>query len=279
MDIVTNKNTKPKIKSALKNILCGVVIGSSMLVPGVSGGTTAIMLGIYDRLISAAGNILKDFKKNAGFLIQILIGSAVGILLFSRLILWLVEIWSLPMTYFFMGAIIAGIPLLLKKSTVDIKNIYNGLFAFVGIGLVALIGLLPKNSFTVIPSDFKGAVLLIFGGVIIAIALVLPGISTSHILLVLGMYETVWGAFGSGNFYYLLLLGTGVVVGTLITTKGIDKAMTVFPKQTFMIITGFVIASVYDIFPGVPAGVDIFYCTIMASAGFTVVFFLLRTVK
>ena len=139
-----------------------------------------------------------------------------------------------------------------------------------------IVGLLPKNNLTVVPNDFNGALMLILSGIIIAVALVLPGISTSHILLVLGMYEAVWGSFGSRNFYYLILLGIGVIIGTLLTTKAIDKAMTKFPQQTFMIIVGFVMASVYDIFPGVPEGADIFYCAVLAALGFSAVLFITK---
>lgn len=271
MDIVLSKTGLSKIKSISKNIIFGVIIGSSMLVPGVSGGTMAIILGIYDKLVSSIGNILKDFRNSIIFLIEIAIGGIIGILAFSQLMLWLVEVWQLPMMYFFIGAILGSIPLMIKQSKVQIKNSYNFLFAFIGIGLVSAIDLLPKSNLTVVPTDFKGALLLIFSGIIIAVALVLPGISTSHILLVLGMYETVWGSFKSMNFYYLLLLGIGLIIGILSTTKIIDKAMKKFPKQTFMIIIGFVMASVYDIFSGLPVGTDIFYCTVMAAIGFTLI--------
>lgn len=276
MDNITTGNSISKMKSVLKNFLYGLTIGSSMLVPGVSGGTTAIILGIYDRLISAVGNIFNDFKRSIIFLVQILFGGIVGVIVFSELILWLVEKWELPMMYFFTGAILGSIPMLVKKSEVKIKNLYNVLFAFVGIGLMIIVGLLPKNNLTVVPNDFNGALMLILSGIIIAVALVLPGISTSHILLVLGMYEAVWGSFGSRNFYYLILLGIGVIIGTLLTTKAIDKAMTKFPQQTFMIIVGFVMASVYDIFPGVPEGADIFYCAVLAALGFSAVLFITK---
>lgn len=266
-------NNSVKIKTILKNSLCGLVIGSSMLVPGVSGGTTAIMLGIYDRLVSAVSNIFREFRKNIFFLLEVAFGGIAGVLLFSELILWLVEMWKLPMMYFFIGAIAGSIPMLMKKSQITLKSIYNIIYALIGAGMVFAVGLLPKSELTVVPSDFKGALMLILCGVIIAVALVLPGISTSHILLVLGMYEAVWSSFKNMNFYYIFLLGTGVIIGTLLTTKIIDKAMKHFPQQTFMAIVGFAAVSVFDIFPGVPLGTDIVFCTLMAAVGFTGVFF------
>lgn len=268
---VISNNRMSKIKSIIKNLMCGLVIGSSMLVPGVSGGTMAIIIGVYDKLISAVGNIFHNFKESIVFLVQIAFGGIIGAYAFSGLILWLVEIWHLPMMYFFIGAIAGSIPMLVKKSQVTIKKLYNSLFAFVGIGLALAVRLLPKSSLSVVPNDMKGILLLVFSGIIIAVALVLPGISTSHILLVLGMYEAVWGSLKSMNLYYLFLLGVGVIVGTFSTTKIIDKCMSKFPQQTFMIIVGFVMASIYDIFPGIPYGMDILYCSLMLAAGFTAV--------
>ena len=266
-------NDIPKIRTIFKNALCGLVIGSSMLVPGVSGGTTAIMLGIYDRLLSAVSNIFHEFRKNILFLLEVAVGGIIGVLLFSEIILWLVEKWYMPMMYFFIGAIAGSIPVLLKKSKITLKTSYNIIYALIGAGMVFAVGFLPKSRLTVVPSDFKGALMLILCGVIIAVALVLPGISTSHILLVLGMYEAVWGSFKNMNIYYIFLLGIGVILGTLLTAKITDKAMKCFPCQTFMAIVGFVLVSVFDIFPGVPTGIDIVFCTIMAAVGFTAVFF------
>ena len=266
-------NNFSKIKEVMKNSLFGLIIGSSMLVPGVSGGTTAIILGIYDRLMSAVSNIFREFKKNIFFLLEVAFGGIAGVLIFSELVLRLVELWRLPMMYFFIGAIVGSIPMLWKKSHITLKTSYNIIYALIGAGLVFAVGFMPKSQLTVVPSDFKGAVILILCGIIIAVALVLPGISTSHILLVLGMYEAVWGAFGSMNIYYIFLLGMGVIIGTLLTAKIIDKAMKRFPQQTFMAIVGFAAVSVCDIFPGVPSGIDILFCTLMAAVGFTAVFF------
>ncbi|MDD6489929.1 MAG: DUF368 domain-containing protein [Clostridia bacterium] len=265
-------NNTAEIRKIFKNSLCGLVIGSSMLVPGVSGGTTAIMLGIYDRLLSAVGNIFRDLKKNIFFLLEVAVGGILGVLLFSELVLWLVEKWHLPMMYFFIGAIVGSVPVLLKKSKITLKTSYNIIYALIGAVLVFAVGLLPKSRLSVVPNDFKGALLLILCGIIIAVALVLPGISTSHILLVLGMYEAVWGSFRNMNIYYIFLLGIGVILGTLLTAKITDKAMKRFPQQTFMAIIGFVLVSVFDIFPGVPNGIDIVFCTLMAALGFTAVF-------
>ena len=91
------------MKNIIKNLLSGMIIGSSMLIPGVSGGTTAIIIGIYDRLIKAVSDILKDLKKNISFLVQVAVGGIIGILLFSKAVLFLTEQYNFPMMYFLSG--------------------------------------------------------------------------------------------------------------------------------------------------------------------------------
>ena len=253
------------MKTALKNIFYGTVIGSSMLIAGVSGGTTAIILGIYDRLINAVSDIFKNFKENAVFLFEVAVGGITGILLFSRGLLWLTNTFHFPMTYFFMGAILGSIPLMVKKSNIGMSDIYNVSFALLGILPALLIKAVPDGIFSQDP------IMLFVCGMIVAVALILPGISTSHILLVFGIYETALQAVSEMNVIYILLLGGGVLAGTLIFTKALGKLMQKFPSQTFMTITGFVMASVYDIFPGIPPTAQIPICIILFSGAFSAI--------
>lgn len=259
MPIITKENAK---KAGI-DILYGAVIGSSMLIPGVSGGTTAIILGIYDRLISAVSEITKKPKENLPFLSFVFIGGLFGVLLFSKAVLGIIEAYTNECMFFFTGTILGSIPLLVRKSGIKISNMYNMIFSLIGIFAVFGIRLIPSGSST--GSGF----MLILCGIIIAVAMVLPGISTSHILLILGMYESFWGGLSGGNIDFFLLLGIGGIIGTLLTAKLTDIAAKRFPCQTYMVIIGFIMTSVYDIFPqNVPyERIPIFI--ILCAAGFT----------
>lgn len=259
------------MKAVIKNIFCGLVIGSSMLIPGVSGGTTAIILGIYDRLIKAVSELLHDFKRNMGFLMQVALGGLIGVILFSKAVLWLVGEFYFPMMYFFIGAILGSIPLMLKKAKIQKSNFYYIVFAFFGVLAALSVKILPKASFSAIPDSIGGIAMLLLCGIVIAVALILPGISTSHILLVLGMYETVLQAVSEMNWLYIGILGTGVIIGIFLCTKLLEKAMCRFPSQTFMAIIGFIMASVYDIFPGIPSGIEVLICLFTFALAFTLV--------
>lgn len=233
-----------KAKSAVKSFLFGGIIGSSMLIPGVSGGTMAIILGIYDRLITAVSRIFKEPKQSLVFLGVTAAGGVMGILLFSRLMLLVVEQYPVFSMFFFIGAILGGIPMLVKKSGIMQEKPWYMLFALAGIGALFLMRLLPEGN-----SMESSPIMLMCCGIIIAAALVLPGISTSHILLILGMYEIVWGGLQNAELSFGIFLGIGMLIGVFLTAKLTEHAMKQYPCQTYMVMIGFVMTSVYDIFP------------------------------
>ncbi|MBP1754655.1 MAG: hypothetical protein H6Q59_1053 [Firmicutes bacterium] len=238
-----------KLKSNLAIILKGFVIGSSMSVPGVSGGTMAILLGIYDKLIGAISNFLKDIKGNIIFLMKFCIGAAVGIGSLAFVIEWLLELFPLPVSFFFLGAVIGGIPALYKKTKESKLKFSSALYFLFGLVVVIAIGFLPVGNFDISSGTGVTHYLLVLGtGIIIALALVLPGISTSHMLLVLGMYDTMLAAITDFNLVYIGIIGLSTLVGIFLITKPIEWTMNKFPHQTYCMIIGFVLGSTSEIF-------------------------------
>ena len=260
--------SKKMIWNMFRNFIYGTVIGASMLIPGVSGGTTAIILGIYDRLITAVSDIFHKPKKSITLLLPVACGGAVGAALFSGAVLILIESFYSQSMFFFIGAILGCIPFLVKKSGITLSTLYHAVFALIGTILVITLRFLPESAKTE-----SGGMMLIVCGFIIAVAMVLPGISTSHILLVLGMYETVWGGLHNMDICFLALLGLGGVAGTLLTAKAADKAMQKFPCQTYMMIIGFVMTSVYDIYPQNIEVSQLPLNILLCAAGFLIVLF------
>ena len=125
--------------------LKSVAVGASMLVPGVSGGTMAILLGIYDDIIHAVSTLTQNPKKNLLLLGKFLLGSLLGIGLFARLVGYLVETYPFPMLYFFLGAVAGGLPTLYKKAQIEKFNPLYLLYIVGGFVIVWLISLLPKD--------------------------------------------------------------------------------------------------------------------------------------
>ncbi|WP_235828966.1 DUF368 domain-containing protein [Anaerosacchariphilus polymeriproducens] len=229
--------------------LKGFIIGSSMSVPGVSGGTMAILLGIYDRLISAISNFLKDVKGNFLFLAKFCLGSIVGIGSLAWVIKWLLGAFPLPVSFFFLGAVIGGIPALYKKTKETSIKASSIIYFLLGLIMVVSIGFIPALKFDFSSGTiFTQIIMMLITGIIIAIALVLPGISTSHMLLVLGMYDTMLAAITDFNIVYLGVIGIATLVGVFLTTKPLEWTMKKFPHQTYCMIIGFVLGSTSEIF-------------------------------
>lgn len=253
---------KDKLKDNLVILLKGYIIGSSMSVPGVSGSTMAILLGIFDKLISSISNFFKDIKGNMIFLIKFCIGAGAGIGSLSFLLKWLLEHFPLPVSVFFLGAVVGGIPALYQKTKESQLRITSGIYFLIGIFIVISIGFIPEGSIDI--SNGSGVMhyfMLLITGIIIALALVLPGISTSHMLLVLGMYDAMLTAITEFDIVYIGILGIVTLIGVFLITKPIEWILKKFPHQTYWMIIGFVIGSTTEIFqdkilPAIPTNTN-----------------------
>ena len=242
-----NSDTKKTgLLSTLDTAKNGFIIGSSMLVPGVSGGTMALILGIYDKLIHSISCLFRDFKKNFFFLLQFCIGAGLGFIVFGKAIGFLVENYEVPVRYFFAGAVLGGLPLLFRKSTVkkNGRDITTAVISFIiGAAVVFGISFLPKiESFSAVEFTFGGILLQLLTGIIIAVALVLPGISTSHMLIIMGVYYTII-EHPFQNLGLIAVLGISTVIGILLVTRFLEFLLNRFTKATYFCIIGFVLGS------------------------------------
>ena len=263
------KTSLKKSLAPVKNFVYGVVIGAAMLIPGVSGGTTAIILGIYDQLVAAVASFFKDIKKNFLFLIVIALGGVAGILLFSKLLLRLISLWEVPMLFLFIGATSGSFPLLVRKSREGFR-LSSILFLLLGFALVVGISYLPESLFHFDARSVAGFFTLFVLGIPLAVALVLPGISFSYMMLVFSIYDPFLRAISGFDVLFLLPLGLGLIAGVLLSTKLLEKAMRRFPGPTYFAIIGFVLGSILEILrelPHTPAGWEIPACILTLAVG------------
>lgn len=254
------------------HIVKGVIIGIATLVPGVSGGTMAIILGLYDDIIHSISSFFKDMKGNIIFLGTVGIGGVIGLFGFSRLMKFCLENFKFPMIYLFIGIIIGGIPVLYKKASTGKRNIMNWIYFVIGFAIILVMSLYTGTIVNLASST--GAlkfVFLFFAGIIIAVALILPGISTSFMLLALGLYDITVNAISNVEVNYLIPITLGVAFGIIATTKLLENFMAKKPAQTYMLILGFVIGSIIEVFPGIPAGLDIVISIATFLLGFIVI--------
>lgn len=256
------------IKNKILLFLKGFCVGGSMLVPGVSGGSMAIILGIYDELIHATSNLLKKPKKYLFFLLIFVLGSILGFVVIAnplkRLLAWNGKL----VMYFFIGAVAGSIPMIFRKARANKAELRSVLYVFAGLFLMWLIAQIPTNLFAAREGVY-GILIQAAGGVLASTALVLPGISVSYLLVVMGIYEPILSAIASLDILALLPFVIGLLIGIAACVKLLSYLLTRHPKPTYMVILGFILGSLAEIFPGMPntfyewgAGILIF------SAGF-----------
>lgn len=208
----------------------------------------ALILGIYDRLIYSIAHVLDDTKKNLLFLFWFLLGSGIGIGSLAFVIKWLLETFPLIISFFFIGAVLGGLPYLFSKANVYSLSLKTVLFVLIGMFSVIFIRFLPVNTLNFNMNQWITSVLLlILIGIVLALALILPGISTSHILLVVGLYSPLLTAITQMDLIFLALISVSTLGGVFIITRPMEWLMIQFPHETYLLIIGFVIGSTMDI--------------------------------
>ena len=257
--------------------LSGFIVGATMMVPGVSGASMAMILGVYDRLIGAVSSFRKNPKDSAVFLLSFSVCALVGIFLCSAPLSWLMLNHPVPTLYFFGGAVFGGIPMICKKAGGKLWSADSLIYIMVGILAVLLIGMIPIDMEASWEQDgLKYQAMLVLLGAPAASALILPGISVSHFLLVLGLYEKLIEAIKRLEFDFLIPLGVGIVIGVILMTKILEYIMVHFPKMTYFVILGFVLGSALEIFPEITEGKMILWAVLMCLLGFLSVYWITR---
>ena len=238
-------------------MLKGMLIGVANIIPGVSGGTLMITLGLYEEVINTISHFFENFKKNVKFIIPIGIGMVVSILLLSKVISFCLDKYPFPTTFFFIGLILGGIPLLWKRASGAKRKISNWVVFGITFGIIMLFTFSKSSNYFVSLDnlDIYGYVKLFVIGIISAATMVIPGISGSFVLMLLGYYEPIVNTikdltnmelFGR-NILILAPFGIGIVVGIILVAKLIEYLLNRYPVKTYYGVLGFVLASIIAI--------------------------------
>ncbi len=232
----------------LQLILCGAIIGIANILPGMSGGTMAVILNIYDQLIDAISNWRKDFLGSVRFLAPILVGAGIAIVLTSNFISYLLETQYVLVNFFFVGVILGSIPMIwreIMKEKYTVKNLIVIMIAFQIMIMTSRIsgGESTDAIITTLTADvcFK----LVISSAVAAFCMIIPGISGSFVMLLLGVYGTVVAAIKDFNILLLMPIGIGVLLGLLGGAKGIDYLLRQCKSLVYSAILGLVAGSVY----------------------------------
>lgn len=238
-----------------RNIYRGFLMGISDLIPGVSGGTIAFLLGIYDRLLTSINGVFsKQWRKHIGFLLPLAIGMGTTIVLFSRVIKFLLANYFAPTQYFFIGLIIGVLPFMAKQAKIKTTfKVWHYLVLLIVGVLLAMTAFIKPAESTIITTLSPTTILILFlSGWAASTAMLLPGISGSFVLLLLGMYSTAIAAISDFNIPIIIVIGLGVMLGFVISSKIIQFLLKQHATLTYSIIIGLIIGSVFVIYPGIP---------------------------
>ncbi|HEI1472033.1 TPA: DUF368 domain-containing protein [Staphylococcus aureus] len=256
------------------NILKGFAMGTSDLVPGVSGGTIALLLGIYNQFIASISGIFsRRFWPSFTFLIPIIIGMLLAMGSLSNLFNYLLSQHHIPTMFFFGGLIIGIVPYLLKISNYKTSfTTKHYMMVIAGIAILIVITLMnngDKHAGETLTLSTSLIIKYFIAGMCASSAMLLPGISGSFMLLVFGVYGTVMLAISEVvklNFAGLPILpavGFGVLAGFIISSKIIQYFLTHHKLMTFALIIGFVVGSLFAVFPGLPTNIVMWFVSLV----------------
>ncbi len=218
------------------NFLKGIVVGIGGIAPGLSGSVLLVIMGLYQKTITAIGTIFKDFKKNLLFLIPLFAGFGVGIILFSKAVDYLLENFEMYTRFAFFGLVLGTVPLVYK----EVKKEGFSKKYYIPIVLSAVAGFclfyFNKGLFPTVtdPNLFQSMLL----GVAVAGSSIVPGVDSAVILSSLGLYELYVSSLADFNLSVLLPAGVGVALGALVISFIINKLMAKCYTITFSIIFG-----------------------------------------
>lgn len=257
------------------NFLKGIIVGIGGIAPGLSGSVLLVIFGLYEKTIEAIGSIFKNFKKNVLFLIPLFAGFGVGILLFSKVVDYLLVNFEMYTRFAFLGLVLGTIPLFykeVKKNGFENKYYIPMLIAFV-IGLILFF--FNKNIFPTVtnPNVIQSAML----GVAVAGSTIVPGVDSAIILSALGLYELYVSSVANLNIPVLIPAAFGLGIGALLISYFVNKLLKKHYTITFSIIFGLflsIIPSVLNESCYIGFNIQTLISIIVAIAGFAFSYFL-----
>ncbi|MGI6471515.1 MAG: DUF368 domain-containing protein [Candidatus Methanomethylophilaceae archaeon] len=234
--------------SDTRNFLIGAFIGTLSILPGTSGGVAAVVFGVYERLVRNIADIFNKIKTDFRFLATIGLGILAGVLLTAFGTRWFMSNFEVIAMFLFTGLIIGQFPDVYGMTKVDRKKKTSFLhYLAFAVGVFLTLLLLSTEDFGGISLEISGnltsCLLLVLTGIVIAAAVITPGISGSSLLLVMGLYYPILTAITEFDILVILVFGLGLVIGGIGFAKLISWALSNYYKSTFFMILGLTVGS------------------------------------
>ncbi len=254
-----------------KNLIFGFFIGTGAILPGISSGVLCVILGIYEKLLNSILQFFSDIKQNLKFLVPIFLGAFCGMVLFGNVLMFLFNTYPLQIQSIFIGLILGSIPHLLNQVN-DRCSTKTSFLDIVFIIFSSLVGI-----FLVIAENFLGDfninysnLYLVLSGFLMSVGVVVPGISSTIILMLLGVYDVYLASVSLLNFQVLIPMGIGLILGSLIFMRLIKFLLNRYYSKTFYSIIGFTIGSIFVLAPSIASFADFIVFSLSIFIGFLI---------
>lgn len=243
----------------LKKLLQGMVVGIANIIPGVSGGTMMVAMGLYDKLIHAITHLKSEFRESLKLLVPIFLGAAIAIVALSRLFEFLLTNYPIPTNFAFCGLIAGSLPFIFKKVKGHAVSVGKGVCFVIFFAVVILMAVMGETSGNAadVSFGFINVAKLLVVGIIAAATMVIPGVSGSMMLMLLGYYDTILKtinkfmdaliAFDIQDILVqcgiLIPFGIGVILGIFLIAKLIEFIFSIAEIHAYYAIIGLILAS------------------------------------
>lgn len=250
------------------NLGKGILIGAGCILPGISSGVLCVIFGIYEKLLDSILNFFTDIRKNFKFLLPISLGGLIGIILFSNILKFLLYKYELQTKAIFIGLILGGVVLLFKdirkKEKIRVNNIVYLIISL----LIGILMVYFENKIGTQNIENVSYIYLILSGILMSVGIVVPGVSSTIILMLLGVYSLYLSSVSTFYLPVIIPLAIGIIIGSLIFMKIIKYLLDNFYAQTMFSIIGFTLGSVFVLLPEINTMLEMIITLVCIVCGY-----------
>lgn len=231
------------------NFFKGILIGAGAILPGISSGVLCVIFGLYENLLNSVLGFFKNIRKNFKFLFPICSGGLLGVLIFSKLLNYMLYAYPLQTKSTFVGLILSTVPSLIKDVNKKEKFRLHYLFYLIAALILGLLSVFLEKKVPVISGTSYNYFYLLFCGFMMSVGIIVPGVSSTIILMLLGVYSSYLTSVSSLYMPILIPIAIGLLLGSLVFMRVTKYCLDHFYAETFYTIIGFTLGSILVIWP------------------------------
>lgn len=251
-------------------VLKELLFGAGAILPGISSGVICVIFGIYEKLLNSILDLFKKPKENFKFLLPFIVGILIGVFLFGNILNYLLYSYPIQIKSIFIGLILGTLPSLIKDINTKDKFKYYYLLLLMLALVIGISTVFLENSFSTPAISNFSYLYLILSGFLMSVGIVLPGVSSTIILMLLGVYTTYLYSISSIYLPVLIPMGIGLIIGGIIWMHITKFLLNKFYGPTMYIIIGFTLGSIAIMYPVINSSLGFIISIICILLGFCI---------